>query len=178
MANKDSYEGRTERIIIVNGPTFGQGLRWITFGALLGAGAAYYVLGGIKRKSLAALAKEKAASKARETAGRAGRRASETAGQVLEDVESRVEAAGETVEEKLQDLASRARDLGDKASNTVDAAREFVGPTLKRAIAEGKKMAAQTRARLKEDVDEAGDKPYLAELDGDLPSQQEDKFVE
>ena len=49
---------------------------------------------------------------------------------------------------------------------------------MERAVAEGKKAAAQTRAKLKEDVDEAGDKPYLAELDDDLPSQQTDKFVE
>ena len=51
MANKDYYEGSPERIVIVNGPTFGQGLKYIAFGAILGAGAAYYVLGGMRRKS-------------------------------------------------------------------------------------------------------------------------------
>ena len=167
MANRDYYEGTPERIVIVNGPTFGQGLKYIVFGAVLGAGAAYYVLGGIKRKSIAARAKE-----------RATRKASETAEHLIEEVEGRVEAAGESVEERLKSLASRVRDLSEKAKNTVDVASEVVRPVMERAVAEGKKAAAQTRAKLKEDVDEAGDKPYLAELDEELPSQQPNKFVE
>ena len=167
MANRDYYEGTPERIVIVNGPTFGQGLKYILFGAVLGAGAAYYVFGGMKRKSIAARAKSKAAEKAKETAD-----------SVMDEVESRVEAAGESVEERLKSLAARVRDLSDKAKNTVDAANEVVRPVMERAVAEGKKAAAQTRSKLKEDVDEAGDKPYLAELDDDLPSQQPDKFVE
>jgi len=178
VANRDYYEGSPERIVIVNGPTFGQGIRYILFGAVVGAGAVYYVLGGIKRKSIAARVREKAAHKASSTAEKATRKASEAAEAVLEDVESRVEAAGESVEERLKSLAARVRDLSEKAKNTVDAANELVRPAMERAVAEGKKAAAQTRARLKDDVDEAGDKPYLAELDEELPSQQADKFVE
>lgn len=164
---KEYYEGSPERIVIVNGPTFGQGLKYIAFGALLGVGAAYYVLGGMKRKSIAARIRDKAA-----------RRASETAEHVMEDVESRVEAAGESVEERLKTLAARVRDLSEKAKNTVDAAGEIVRPAMERAVAEGKRAAADAQAKLKKDVDEAGDRPAMAEQDEALPSQSADKFVE
>ena len=167
MANRDYYEGTPERIVIVNGPTFGQGLKYICFGAIIGAGAAYYVLGGIRRKSIAGRVKAKATEKA-----------SRAAESVVESVEDRVEAAGETVEEKLKNLAERVRDLSEKAKNTVDAAGVIVKPAMERAVAEGKKAAAATQAKLKQDVDEAGDRPAIAEQDEELPSQQPDKFVE
>ena len=167
MANKDYYEGSPERIVIVNGPTFGQGLKYIAFGAIVGAGAAYYVLGGIRRKSIAGRVKSKASEKAKEAASH-----------VIEEVEDRVEAAGETIEEKLHSLADRVRDLSDKAKNTIDAANVVAKPVIDRAVAEGKRAAAATRANLKRDVDEAGDRPAIYEQDEDLPSQHEDKFVE
>ena len=167
MANRDYYEGTPERIVIVNGPTFGQGLKYILFGAALGAGAAYYVLGGIRRKSIAGRVRDKATQKA-----------SRAAESVVESVEDRVEAAGETVEEKLRNLAERVRDLSEKAKNTVDAAGIIVKPAMERAVAEGKRAAAATQAKLKADVDEAGDRPAIAEQDEELPSQQPDKFVE
>ena len=167
MANKDYYEGTPERIVIVNGPTFGQGLKYIAFGAVLGAGAAYYVLGGIRRKSIAGRAK-----------ARAGEKAKEAAGHVIESVEDRVEAAGDSIEEKLHSLADRVRDLSDKAKNTIDAANVVAKPVIDRAVAEGKRAAAATRANLKRDVDEAGERPAIYQQDEDLPSQHEDKFVE
>ena len=167
MANKDYYEGTPERIVIVNGPTFGQGLKYIAFGAVLGAGAAYYVLGGIRRKSIAGRARAKASEKAKEAASH-----------VIEEVEDRVEAAGETIEEKLHSLADRVRDLSEKAKNTVEAANVVAKPVIDRAVAEGKRAAAATRANLKRDVDEAGDRPAIYEQDEELPSQQPDKFVE
>jgi len=167
VANKDYYEGTPERIVIVNGPTFGQGLKYIAFGAIIGAGAAYYVFGGMRRKSIAGRARAKASEKAKEAASH-----------VIDEVEDRVEAAGETIEEKLHSLADRVRDLSERAKNTVDAANIVVKPVMERAVAEGKKAAAATQARLKQDVDEAGDRPAIAEQDGDLPSQGEDKFVE
>ena len=167
MANKDYYEGSPERIVIVNGPTFGQGLKYIAFGAIVGAGAAYYVLGGMRRKSIAGRAKAKASEKAKETAGH-----------FIESVEDRVEAAGDTVEEKLHTLADRVRDLSEKAKNTIDAANVVAKPVIDRAVAEGKKAAAATQAKLKQDVDEAGDRPAIYEQDEDLPSQHPDKFVE
>lgn len=167
MANKDYYEGTPERIVIVNGPTFGQGLKYIAFGAIIGAGAAYYILGGIRRKSIAGRARAKAGEKAREAASH-----------VIEEVEDRVEAAGDSIEEKLHSLADRVRDLSERAKNTVDAANIVVKPVMERAVAEGKRAAAATQARLKQDVDEAGDRPAIYEQDEDLPSQREDKFVE
>ena len=178
MANKDYYEGTPERIVIVNGPTFGQGIKYIVFGAMLGAGAAYYVVGGIRRKSIAGRARDKATDKARDAANRAGRKASETASHVIEEVEDRVEAAGDSVEERLHSLADRVRDLSEKAKNTVEAANIIVKPAMERAVAEGKRAAAATQAKLKHDVDEAGDRPAIYQQDEDLPSQHEDKFVE
>ena len=178
MANKEYYEGTPERIVIVNGPTFGQGLKYLAFGALVGAGAAYYVLGGIRRKSIAGRAREKASEKAREAANRAARRAGETASHVIDEVEERVEAAGDSVEEKLHSLADRVRNLSERAKNTVEAANVVAKPIVERAVAEGRRAAAATRASLKHDVDEAGDRPAIYEQDEDLPSQHEDKFVE
>ncbi len=167
MANKDYYEGTPERIVIVNGPTFGQGIKYMLVGAVIGAGAAYYVLGGIRRKSIAGRARAKATDKAKAAASH-----------VIDEVEDRVEAAGDSVEEKLHSLAERVRDLSEKAKNTFDAANIVAKPLVERAVAEGKRAAAATRANLKHDVDEAGDRPAIYEQDEDLPSQHEDKFVE
>lgn len=171
MANKDYYEGTPERIVIVNGPTFGQGIKYMVVGAIIGAGAAYYVLGGIRRKSIAGRVRAKATDKAKEAA-------SHVIEEVEDRVEAAVEAAGDTVEEKLHSLANRVRDLSEKAKNTVDAAGIVVKPMMERAVAEGKRAAAATQARLKQDVDEAGDRPAIYEQDEDLPSQHADKFVE
>ena len=121
----------------------------------------------MRRKSIAGRARAKASEKAKETAGH-----------VIESVEERVEAAGDTIEEKLHGLADRVRDLSEKAKNTMEAANVVAKPVIDRAVAEGKRAAAATRANLKRDVDEAGDRPAIAEQDGDLPSQHEDKFVE
>ena len=55
-----------ERVVVIGAPTFGQGVKFILFGAALGFGAAYYFLGGISKRSVAAKAKEKAQRKASE----------------------------------------------------------------------------------------------------------------
>ena len=177
---KPLYEGEAERIVVVApGPTFGQGVKFILFGAAVGFGAAYYLLGG--KKNAATKAKQFATKKASEKVSERVEKVSERVEDAFDAAERGVEAAGEAVEDRLQSLAARVRDLGSRAKTVVEAASVAVTPAIERAVAEGKKQAADVQARLKKEVDEAGDRPALAEQDGtleDLPSQKEDKHIE
>lgn len=172
--DSSGHESGPERVIVYAGagPTFGQGVKFILFGFALGFGAAYYFLGGISRRSVAAKAKNKAA-----------RKASEATQSVLESVEDTVEAAGEAVEDRLHSLATRVRDISSRAKDVIEGAAAAARPALERAVAEGKKTASDVQEKLKKEVSAAGDRPALAEEDGTLenspqPSEKEDKFVE
>jgi len=156
-----------ERVIVVGSPTFGQGIKFILFGAALGFAGAYYFLGGISKRSVAAKAKAKAQ-----------RKASEKVEDAMESLEDTVEAVGESVEERLKSVANRVRKLSHTAKETIGTASVLVKPVIDRAVAEGKKAAAEVEGRLKKEVDEAGDKPFLAQQDGELTSQNENKHVE
>jgi hypothetical protein len=153
-----------ERVIVVGSPTFGQGIKFILFGAFLGFTAAYYFLGGISKRSVAAKAKAKAK-----------RKATEKVEDAMESLEDTVDAVGESVEERLKSVAGRVRKLSHLAKETIGAAGVVVKPAIDRAVAEGKKAAAEVENRLKKEVEDAGDKPFLAEQDGTLDNQKENK---
>lgn len=152
-----------EKIIIVAGPSFGQALKFIALGAVLGAGAVTYW----KPKSAPQFPK----------VGKAG----------LADIAAKYEAAIEDfsaphdapdIADRVSSLTARLKSLGSRAKQLVETAGEAVKPTLETALAEGKRVAAEVQTGLKKDVVEAGDKPAIAEQDGDLPSDKEDKLVE
>jgi len=166
---RTQYETGPEKVVIVAGPSFGQALKFMLLGAAAGAGTVYYLLrSGTSPTSKTADLKSVAAKYdaavedfTAEGTPNAG------AGDVTNEVIERVSV-----------LASRLKGLGARAKNLVEAAGESVKPTLESAIAEGKKAAAEVQSKLKKDVEEAGDRPAIAEQDGDLPSEKEDKFVE
>ncbi|PQV65550.1 hypothetical protein B1R32_101292 [Abditibacterium utsteinense] len=171
--SKSTYEVAPEKIVIVAGPSFGQALKFMLLGAALGAGAATYFKP--KNRFGAKMGSPKI--------GKAG----------LQDIAAKYDAAiedfsadsnsatdehGGDVADRVSALTSRLKIIGSRAKQLVETAGEAVKPTLEVALAEGKKAAAEVQNKLKKDVEEAGDKPAIAEQDGDLPSEKEDKFVE
>ena len=162
---KTHFDTVPEHITIVAGPSFGQALKFMVLGAVLGAGAAYYFLGsrGGAGKTSKAASLQGMASKYEAA---------------VEDFGAQGEAASTEVSERLSSLAGRLKSIGSRARDLVETAAEAVKPTLENAVAEGKKAAAEVQTKLKKDVEEAGDSPAIAEQDGDLPSEKENKFVE
>lgn len=171
-----------DRVIVVTGTPFSSGVRLLVFGALLGAGGMYYFLtkkqpekkfkparallvNPVKRKGQAAL--DAGQSKLEDV--------SETVSGVASDVQERVEDAGEALEERAKKLFSRVKTLAINAKDLAQVTGETLKPRLQEAIEEGKRTAADVQSRLKDDVKKAGDRPALAEEDGELPSQKPDK---
>ncbi len=167
-----------DKVVVVTGTPFSSGLRLLAFGALLGAGGMYYLLtkkhpekkfkpgralivNPVKRKGQAAL----------EDVG-------DAVSGVASDVHERVEDAGEALEERAKKLLKRVKTLAITAKDFAQATGETLKPRIQEAIEEGKKTAAEVQTKLKEDVKKAGDRPVLAEEDGELPSQKPDKHVE
>ena len=134
-----------EKVVVITGPSFSQGVKFILFGAALGAGATFYYLGK-RPKSYSSPT-------------------TSTKSELTEEIESQAVS-----------LLSRLKDLGEKARDVALVAGENLKPALDRAVEEGKKTAADVQAKLKRELDEAGDKPRFTEED--LPSQSEEKFVE
>ena len=174
-----------DKVIVVTGTPFSSGVRLVLFGAAVGAGAMYYFLtkqqpakkfkpgrallvNPMKRKGQAAL-----------DAGQAKLQdVSETVSGAASEVHDRVEDAGEALEERAKKLFSRVKTLAVQAKDIAQTTGESLKPRFQEAVEEGKRAAAEVQSRLKDDVKKAGDRPALAEEDGELPSQQPDKHVE
>ncbi len=174
--SKSIYEVAPDKIVIIAGPSFGQALKFMLLGAALGAGAITY----LKPKGRAD-ASNKSVNKGR--FGKAG----------LQDLANKYEAAIEDfsagaesktgdataeIADRIGSLTSRLKNIGSRAKHLVESAGEAVKPTLETALAEGKRAAAEVQNKLKKDVEDAGDKPAIAEQDGELPSEKEDKLIE
>ena len=174
-----------DKVIVVTGTPFSSAVRLLVFGVLLGAGGMYYLLtkkqpekkfkpgrallvNPVKRKGQAAL---DAGQSKLEDVG-------ETVSGVASDVQDRVGDAGEAIEERAQKLFARVKTLAGQAKDYAETTGETLKPRFKEALEEGKKAAAEVQTRLKDDVKKAGDRPALAEEDGELPSASEDKHVE
>lgn len=164
--SKTTYQ-TPEKIVIVAGPSFGQALKFMLLGAVLGAGAATY----FKPKTKPHFAK--------------------TGKDALQDIAAKYDAAiedfsasgsasdvSDEMADRLGSLTTRLKSIGSRAKKLVETAGDAVKPALETALAEGKRVAAEVQTNLKKDVAEAGDSPAIAKEDGDLPSEKEDKLVE
>lgn len=139
-----------EKVVVVTGPSFSQGVKFILFGAVLGAGATFYFLDKKRAKKPFSPFKK----------------AQNEAAEVVDELESQASS-----------LLSRLKVLGERARDVALVAGENLKPALDRAVEEGKKAAAEVQAKLKKELEDAGDKPHFADAEG-LPSQKEEKFVE
>ena len=139
-----------EKVVVVTGPSFSQGVKFILFGAALGAGATFYFLD--KKRAKTPFAPSKKAS-------------------------AEVAEVADELESQAYSLLSRLKVLGEKARDVAVIAGENLKPSFDRAVEEGKKAAAEVSAKLKKELEDAGDKPHFADAEG-LPSQKEEKFVE
>ena len=174
-----------DKVIVVTGTPFSSGVRLLVFGALLGAGGMYYLLtkqqpekkfkpgrailvNPLKRKGQAAL--DASQAKLQDV--------SDTVSGAASEIHDRAEDAGEALSERAKKLFERAKTLAVQAKDIAQTTGESLKPRFQEAVEEGKRAAAEVQSRLKEDVKKAGDRPALAEEDGELPSQQPDKHIE
>jgi gas vesicle protein len=160
-----------DKIIIVAGPSFGQALKFMLLGASVGAGAVYYLV-----RPNGSEASKKASLKSVAHKYEAGVEDFTAAGTPVLDATHT--GSGDELADRIGNITSRLKSIGSRAKTLVGSVSEAVKPTLESAIAEGKKAAAEVQTVLKKDVDEAGDGPAIAEQDGELPSEKEDKMVE
>jgi len=192
-----------EKVIIVTGTPFSSGIRLLLVGAAIGAGGMYYFLtqrkpekkfkpardllvNPIKRRGQAALDAGQAKLEDALDAGHSKLDdVSETVSGAASGVAERAHDAGEALEERAKRLFNRvktfsvqAKDFAVQAKDFAQTTGEALKPTMQSALEEGKRAAADVQSRLKDDVRRAGDRPALAEEDGELPSQKPDKLVE
>lgn len=195
-----------EKIVIVAGPSFGQALKFMLLGAAIGYGAASYLrpkgpfqAPRTPKNALQDLANRFITSRFDKTrfdkskgdgARTEGAKTDgfKTDDQIL-DAEFAAATGGDSdsspslidnaaMADRLEALTSRLKSIGSRAKKLVETASEAVKPTLETALAEGKRVAAEVQTGLKKEVSEAGDKPAIAEQDGELPSEKEDKYIE
>jgi len=143
-----------EKVVIVAGPAFGEALKFTLFGALLGAAFVHF-MGKEQTPSLAghdAVLEGISAGGHKPTAGSTGK--------------------------ALASLAARARSVSGRALELAHSATEALKPALEQAVAQGKLAAAEIEAKLKKDVENAGDRPSLAEEDNANMAGSPDKYVE
>ncbi len=174
-----------DKIVVVTGTPFSSGVRLLVVGALMGAGGMYYFLtkGQPQKKFKPARAllvnPVKRRGQAVLDAGQAKLDdVTDTVSGAASDVQDRMEDAGEALEERAKKLLGRIKTLAVKAKDLAQTTGTALKPHLQEAIEEGKRAAAEAQARLKQDVTRAGDRPALAEEDGELPSQKPDKHIE
>jgi len=192
-----------ERVVVVTGTPFSSGIRLLLFGAAMGAGGMYYFLSKqkpekkfkparallvnpLKRKGQAAL--DAGGAKLGDVLDAGQSRledVSETVSGVASSASERAHDAGEALEERAKRLFGRVKDFSVAAKDFAVQAKDFaqttgetLKPTLQSALEEGKRAASDVQSRLKDDVKKAGDRPVLAEEDGELPSQKPDKHME
>lgn len=142
-----------EKIVIVAGPTFCEALKFTLLGVAIGAAVIHFM----SREEDPTLAETDAVQ-----AGLSGAGAKNSPSQ----------------SEKLSLLAGRIKDISGRALSLAHSASDAIKPTLEQAVAQGKLAAVEIEARLRKDVEEAGDKPFLAEKEDKAAAPTEAKFVE
>ena len=129
MASSNNLEPRPEKVVIVAGPSFGNAMQFILFGAALGAAATYALLN--KKSSVSVLADDA----------------------VIQGLTADgSKESGQQLVERLNRLQTRLRSLAVRTKDTVQTASEVLGPALSQAVAEGKKAAHETEEKLDSDL--------------------------
>ncbi|MDF2439734.1 MAG: hypothetical protein JWN98_718 [Abditibacteriota bacterium] len=128
MASLNNLEPRPEKVVIVAGPSFGNAIQFVLFGAALGAAATYALLG----KKLPGA-----------PAGDA----------VIEGLTaSGTKESGQQIVDRLNKLQTRLRSLAARTKDTVQTASEVLGPAISQAFAEGKKAAHEIEIDLAQEL--------------------------
>jgi hypothetical protein len=149
------YETDSGKTIVVAGPTFGEALRFMILGAALGAGAVYFLL---ERNGGTANMEDAVTEGLTAGGAKPGRKKS--------------------LIRRIFNVLERTRAVSERMRELAGTVQEAASPIVKQAVEQGKQAAAEVESRLRKEVSEAGDRPYLAEQDEELPSQTEEKFVE
>jgi hypothetical protein len=123
-----------QKTVIIAGPAFGEAMKFVLLGVVVGAGAAYYAL-GTRRTSSASAAVDAV------TEGLSGGGAKPTSPQNVVD--------------RLSALSGRLKTVASHARETVETVSDAVKPALEHAVAEGKKAASSTQTDLESDLKNA-----------------------
>ena len=123
-----------EKTVVIAGPAFGEAMKFVLLGAILGAGAVYFALG-----------KKRASSP------------SASADAVMEGLSGggAKPSSPQSVVERLNALSGRLKTVATRARETVETVSETVKPALEHAVAEGKKAASATQTDLESDLKDA-----------------------
>ena len=125
----DSDSG-PEKVVIIAGPSFGDAMKFVLLGALVGAGAAYYAL---HRRLPASEANADAVMEGLSAGGAKP-------------------PSPQNLVHRLNSLSARLKTLSSQARDTVSTASETLKPAIEHAVAEGKKAARETESTLEDDV--------------------------
>lgn len=129
MASSNNLEPRPEKVVIVAGPSFGNAMQFMLFGAALGAAATYALLN--KKSSVSVLADDA----------------------VIQGLTADgSKESGQQLVERLNRLQTRLRSLAVRTKDTVQTASEVLGPALSQAVAEGKKAAHEIEIDLAQEL--------------------------
>jgi gas vesicle protein len=124
-----------EKLIIVAEPSFGSAIKFLLFGAAIGAGAAYYMA---NRNASGASTPETAAG---------------TSTQRDEQLAERAK----TLAKRVKNLAGHARDIATVVGTKVK-------PAIQTAVAEGKKAAQATQEAIKDELENEPDTIYAKDI--------------
>lgn len=140
-----------EKMIVIAGPTFCEAVKFLLAGALLGAAAVHFCCPKSNPDTGA------------EGAGNAGSNGETLSG-----------TGGGTA---LLSLAHRAKSISSRALDLAHTASEALKPALEQAVTQGKQAAAEIEAKMKKDMELAGDKPALF-LEDEARTEETGKYVE
>ena len=144
MASSNNLESQPQKVVIVAGPSFGNAIQFVLFGAALGAAATYALLR--KKLSVATLADDA----------------------VLEGLSAGgTKESSQELVERLKRLQIRLRALASRTKDTVQTAGEVLGPAISQAVAEGKKAAHDIENDLEQELKNP---PPTPEADAEKPN--------
>ena len=121
-------EPQPQKVVIVAGPSFGNAIQFVLFGAAIGAAATYALL---QKKQPAILSADDA---------------------VIEGLTAGGTKESQQLVERLNRLQTRLRNLASRTKDTVHTASEVLGPAISQAVAEGKKAAHEIELDLAEEI--------------------------
>jgi len=131
--NKELKQLQPEKVIIVAGPSFGTAIKFVLFGAALGAGAVFYWQSQ-KGPILPGSSNEDA---------------------VLEGITgggAKDSGKAQQLMARLNNLSQRVKSLAGRAKEVAQTTAETAGPIISDAVAQGRSAAQEAQKQLQEDL--------------------------
>ena len=141
-SNNTPKEIRTDRVVVVNGTSFGTAMKFIALGAAIGAGAAFYWTSHQKSGT----PEDAVTAGVTGGYGKPGSKADLLA--------------------RITKIASRLKSLAGKAGASAHTAGQVLGPVIADALHEARNAAVEAQEEIREELDRA------QEADSDIAHEQ------